>query len=50
MCSSDLAEGHVYLHEPRVVVTNPIADDPETERRRLHDAIEIGRASCRERV
>ena len=22
------AEGHVWLHEPRVVVTNPIADDP----------------------
>ena len=22
------AEGHVWLHEPRVVVTNPIAEDP----------------------
>ncbi|KPU84541.1 peptidase [Marinosulfonomonas sp. PRT-SC04] len=32
-------EGHVYLHEPRVVVTNPIADDPETELTRLHDAV-----------
>ncbi|SEO52778.1 PTSINtr with GAF domain, PtsP [Salinihabitans flavidus] len=34
------AEGQVWLHEPRVVVTNPIADDPEAETRRLHDAIE----------
>ena len=23
------AQGHVWLHEPRVVVTNPIADDPQ---------------------
>ena len=23
------AEGHVWLHEPRVVVANPIADDPQ---------------------
>ena len=35
------AEGHVYLHEPRVVVTNPIADDPHTELRRLNDAVEV---------
>ena len=34
------SEGHVYLHEPRVVVTNPISEDPETERTRLVDAIE----------
>ncbi|SEJ67715.1 PTSINtr with GAF domain, PtsP [Cribrihabitans marinus] len=34
------AEGHVWLHEPRVVVTNPIADDPQNEMRRLDDAIE----------
>ena len=34
------AQGLVYLHEPRVVVTNPISDDPETESARLHDAIE----------
>lgn len=33
------AEGHVYLHEPRVVVTNPIADDPHAELRRLDDAV-----------
>ncbi|MCV3272539.1 phosphoenolpyruvate--protein phosphotransferase [Roseobacter sinensis] len=34
------AEGHVWLHEPRVVVTNPIADDPERERVRLREAVE----------
>ncbi|MFO8126012.1 phosphoenolpyruvate--protein phosphotransferase [Yoonia sp.] len=37
-------EGRVYLHEPRVVVTNPISDDPETETARLHEAIEQLRA------
>jgi phosphotransferase system enzyme I (PtsP) len=34
------AMGHVWLHEPRVVVTRPVADDPEVELRRLHDAVE----------
>ncbi|PHO03278.1 phosphoenolpyruvate--protein phosphotransferase [Rhodobacteraceae bacterium 4F10] len=34
------AEGHVWLHEPRVVVTNPIADDPDVELKRLHDAVD----------
>ncbi|GAB4283808.1 MAG: phosphoenolpyruvate--protein phosphotransferase [Roseovarius sp.] len=34
------AQGHVWLHEPRVVITNPIADDPERERERLHEAVE----------
>ena len=34
------AEGHAWLHEPRVVVTNPIADDPVRETERLHDAVE----------
>ena len=34
------AEGHVWLHEPRVVITNPIADDPHRESERLHDAVE----------
>jgi phosphotransferase system enzyme I (PtsP) len=34
------AEGHVWLHEPRVVVTNPIADDPETELQRLDEAVD----------
>src|SRR5690606_10874492 len=23
------AEGHVWLHEPRVVITNPVGEDPE---------------------
>ncbi|WP_037310640.1 phosphoenolpyruvate--protein phosphotransferase [Ruegeria halocynthiae] len=34
------AEGHVWLHEPRVVVTNPIADDPQREQERLAEAVE----------
>ncbi|TNF23269.1 MAG: phosphoenolpyruvate--protein phosphotransferase [Rhodobacteraceae bacterium] len=34
------AEGHVWLHEPRVVVTNPIADDPQRELERLNEAVE----------
>ncbi|MEP2757837.1 MAG: phosphoenolpyruvate--protein phosphotransferase [Hyphomicrobiales bacterium] len=34
------AEGHVWLHEPRVVVTNPIADDPVRELERLQGAVE----------
>ncbi|WP_405360906.1 phosphoenolpyruvate--protein phosphotransferase [Roseobacter sp.] len=34
------AEGHVWLHEPRVVVTNPIADDPVRELERLREAVE----------
>ncbi len=39
------SEGTVYLHEPRVVVTNPIADDPVAENERLHAAIEELRQS-----
>ena len=39
------AEGHVWLHEPRVVVTNPVADDPERERERLHGAVNRLRVS-----
>ncbi|WP_439522384.1 phosphoenolpyruvate--protein phosphotransferase [Marivita sp.] len=39
------AEGHVWLHEPRVVVTNLVGDDPDTERRRLTDAVENLRVS-----
>ncbi len=34
------AEGHVWLHEPRVVVTNPIADDPAIELERLRHAVD----------
>jgi phosphotransferase system, enzyme I, PtsP len=33
-------QGQVYLHEPRVVVTNPISDDPEAELVRLRAAVE----------
>mgnify|MGYP000728288015 FL=1 len=39
------AEGHVWLHEPRVVVTNLVADDPEIEHGRLTDAVENLRVS-----
>ncbi|MDJ0820787.1 MAG: phosphoenolpyruvate--protein phosphotransferase [Paracoccaceae bacterium] len=42
------AEGHVWLHEPRVVVTNLVSDDPETERTRLHAAVEELRISVDE--
>ena len=34
------AEGIVYLHEPNIVITNPVADDVETEKQRLADAME----------
>jgi len=34
------AEGRVWLHEPRVVVTNPVGDDPVAETRRLHEAMD----------
>ncbi|MBY4892997.1 phosphoenolpyruvate--protein phosphotransferase [Rhodobacteraceae bacterium N5(2021)] len=34
------AMGHVWLHEPRVVVTNPVADDPAVERVRLNEAVD----------
>jgi phosphotransferase system, enzyme I, PtsP len=33
------AEGNVWLHEPRVVVTNLVADDPLTEIDRIRDAV-----------
>jgi phosphotransferase system, enzyme I, PtsP len=33
-------EGRVYLHEPRVVVTNPISDDPDGELQRLREAVD----------
>ena len=39
------SEGEVFLHEPRVVVTNPISDDPETEHNRLVGAIDDLRQS-----
>ncbi|QMU58505.1 MAG: phosphoenolpyruvate--protein phosphotransferase [Boseongicola sp.] len=34
-----LAEGNVWLHEPRVVVSNPVADDPDAESDRLRAAV-----------
>ena len=34
------AQGRGWLHEPRVVVTNPIADDPHKELQRLKEAVE----------
>jgi phosphotransferase system enzyme I (PtsP) len=34
------AMGHVWLHEPRVVITRPVADDPEVELQRLQKAVE----------
>ncbi|WP_340302509.1 phosphoenolpyruvate--protein phosphotransferase [Roseobacter sp. HKCCD7870] len=40
-----VTEGAVYLHEPRVVVTRPVADDPEAEQARLLDAIATLRQS-----
>jgi phosphotransferase system enzyme I (PtsP) len=39
-----IALGHVVLHEPRVVITNFIADDPQKERGRLETAIAALRA------
>ncbi|MBN8921189.1 MAG: GAF domain-containing protein, partial [Rhizobiales bacterium] len=35
-----IALGHVVLHEPRVVITNFIADDVQKEVRRLDEAVE----------
>lgn len=42
------AEGRVWLHDPRVVVTNPIGDDPYTERGRLQQAVARLRVSLDE--
>jgi phosphotransferase system enzyme I (PtsP) len=39
------AEGRVWLHEPRVVVTNPVADDPVAETERLRAAVNKLRVS-----
>jgi phosphotransferase system enzyme I (PtsP) len=40
-----VAEGHVWLHEPRVVVSNLIADDPLRETERLTEAVDQLRVS-----
>ncbi|KAF0227986.1 MAG: phosphotransferase system enzyme I [Beijerinckiaceae bacterium] len=37
--------GHVVLHEPRVVIKNLVADDPEAELKRLNASLELLRAS-----
>ncbi|EBA04232.1 phosphoenolpyruvate-protein phosphotransferase [Rhodobacterales bacterium HTCC2150] len=42
------ARGQVFLHEPRVVVTNPIADDPHLEFSRLEEAVDTLRISVDE--
>ncbi|MBK4215169.1 phosphoenolpyruvate--protein phosphotransferase [Paracoccus caeni] len=34
------AEGQVWLHEARVVIANPVGDDPDRELQRLHEGIE----------
>ena len=40
-----VAEGHIWLHEPRVVVSNLISDDPEKEAERLIEAVDTLRLS-----
>ncbi|MEO0484818.1 MAG: phosphoenolpyruvate--protein phosphotransferase [Pseudomonadota bacterium] len=40
-----VAVGHVHLHEPRVVVTNPFSDDPDAELARLNAALDELRIS-----
>lgn len=42
------AGGNVYLHEPRVVVTNLVTDDPEAEQQRLREAVDTLRVSVDE--
>jgi phosphotransferase system enzyme I (PtsP) len=46
--SDGLALGHVVLHQPRVVVTELEAKDPESETRRLETAVEELKASIDE--
>ncbi|WP_313135362.1 phosphoenolpyruvate--protein phosphotransferase [Paracoccus jeotgali] len=35
------AEGRVWLHESRVVISNPVGDDPERERARLNEGVAL---------
>ena len=42
--------GHVWLHEPRVVVTNVVADDPGRERGRLQEAIDSKIAAAQTKI
>lgn len=39
------ARGTVVLHDPKIVITNPVADDPEAEKQRLNDAMDSLRIS-----
>ncbi|OCX65927.1 phosphoenolpyruvate--protein phosphotransferase [Thioclava sp. SK-1] len=43
-------EGNVWLHEPRVVVTNPVGDDPDAEQARLSEAVEELQAQINDMV
>ncbi|MFQ6547237.1 phosphoenolpyruvate--protein phosphotransferase [Aestuariibius sp. 2305UL40-4] len=46
ICAQEGAvEGCVFLHEPRVVITNPFAGDTVTELKRLTDAVDTLRVS-----
>ena len=40
-----VAEAHVWLHEPRVVVSKLVADDPASETARLNEAVDDLRVS-----
>ncbi|GAA4222976.1 phosphoenolpyruvate--protein phosphotransferase [Sagittula marina] len=44
------AMGQAWLHEPRVVVTNLVGDDPDTERTRLQESVGKLRISVDEMV
>ncbi len=39
------AQGNVVLHDPQIVITNPVADDPEAEKARLNTAMDQLRIS-----
>jgi phosphotransferase system enzyme I (PtsP) len=39
------SEGHVYLHEPRVVISNPFSDDTDLETQRLREGVDALRIS-----
>ena len=44
------AKGSVWLHEPRVVVTNLVSDDPKEEKTRLQNAVDLLRQGVDEIV
>jgi phosphotransferase system enzyme I (PtsP) len=39
------ARGNVLLHDPQIVIANPVADDPEEEKKRLNEAMDSLRIS-----